>query len=64
MTVNELSQKLDEALNDFSSQIRAEYHESSQVPAKEQDIEILAHRIFGTMCEFKEAIIKYLKQAE
>ncbi len=64
MTINELSKKLDKALDDFSSQIRAEYPESSQVPAKEQDIGILANRLFYTMSEFKDSIIEYLKQAE
>lgn len=63
MDINELNQKLDKITDDFASQISAEYPESSQVPAKEQDIGILAHEIYETMRDFKEAIIEYLKQA-
>jgi len=64
MTIDDLSIKLDKITDDFASQIRAEYPENSQVPAKEQDIGILAHEIYGTMRDFKEAIIDYLKQAK
>jgi len=63
MTINELSHKLDKITDDFASQISAEYPESSQVPAKEQDIGILAHHVHDTLRDFKEAIIDYLKQA-
>lgn len=63
MTINELSEKLDKITDDFASQVQAEYPESSQVPAKEQDIGILAHEIYETMRDFKKAIIEYLEQA-
>jgi hypothetical protein len=63
MNINELSQKLDKITDDFASQIKAEYPENSQVPAKEQDIGILAHEVHDTLRDFKEAIIEYLKQA-
>lgn len=63
MDINELNQKLDKITDDFASQISAEYPESSQVPAKEQDIGILAHKLHNTLRDFKEAIIDYLKEA-
>ena len=64
MTVDELNKKLDSVLDDFASQIKGEYSESSQVIAKEQDIEILAHQFFETMLDFKNSIIEYLDQAK
>ena len=63
MNIDDLSRKLDKITDDFASQISAEYPESSQVPAKEQDIGILAHQVHDTLRDFKEAIIDYLKQA-
>ena len=63
MTIDDLSKKLDIITDEFASQIKAEYPENSQVPAKEQDIGFLAHEIYETMRDFKEAIIEYLKQA-
>lgn len=64
MTIDNLSIKLNKITDDFASQIRAEYPENSQVPTKEQDIGILAHEIYETMRDFKEAIFDYLKQAK
>ena len=63
MNIDDLSRKLDKITDDFASQISAEYPESSQVPAKEQDLGILAHEIYETMRDLKEAIIDYLRQA-
>lgn len=64
MTVDELSKKLDEITDSFSSQIRSEYPENSKNPVDEEDINALAKQVFYAMRSFKEEIIAYLKQAE
>lgn len=63
MSIEELDNKLDKITDNFASQIKAEYPESSQVPANEQDVGILGCRIHDTLRDFKDAIIEYLKQA-
>ena len=63
MSIEELDNKLGKITDDFASQIKAEYPESSQVPAKEQDVGILGRHIHDTLRDFKDAIIEYLKQA-
>jgi hypothetical protein len=63
VSIEELGNKLDKITDNFASQIKAEYPESSQVPAKEQDVSILGRHIHDTLRDFKDAIIEYLKQA-
>lgn len=61
MSINELEKELDEAITDFSSEIRFQYHEGSRNVVNETDINELARQTFYALDRFKDSIIKYLK---
>lgn len=67
MTVSQLDANLEKILNDFSEEIRSNYHDSnyhdgSTEPITEHDINEFARQTFYAMNEFRKEIVKYLNE--
>lgn len=62
MTENQLNTALNEALENYSKEIRSIYKEGSREQATEHDINELARQTFYVLDEFRKAIVKYLEE--
>lgn len=62
MTVSQLDANLEKILNDFSEEIRSNYHDGSTEPTTEHDINEFARQTFYTLNEFRKEIVKYLNE--
>lgn len=61
MNVNELEQKLDKALIDFSDDLGHRYDDYDNTSAVKSDISQVARQTYYAMNEFKNEIIKFLR---
>lgn len=62
MTIYELDKKLNNALIEFSEEMRSHFDEGDSTPATKDDIHTLARSTFYTMDTFRKEIIEYLSK--
>lgn len=60
MTKLQFQEKLDKALNDYSSEILLNYKECGKTPVTEGDIVELSRQTLYALSEFEKAILEYL----
>lgn len=61
MTINELKQQLDNALDDYSHEISSCYSHYGEQAATQGDIVELSKQTFYLLDKFKDSILKYLE---
>ena len=62
MTIYELDKKLNNALIEFSEEMRSHFDEGDSTPATKDDIHTVARSTFYTMDTLRKEIIEYLSK--
>lgn len=62
ISIDELCKNLDEALETFKDEIKADFDDYSNKPATNADISKLARQTLYMQAAFKDELLKYLKE--